>query len=354
MKLAILTDTHYGVKSDSTFFLDYQKSFMDNVFFPFLDKEGIKTIVHLGDLVDRRKFININTLRCMRTDFLERIGQTGRIMHIIPGNHDVYAKNTNEVNALDELLDDSQGIMAYHEPAELVFGETKISLIPWISPENEARSVDFIQNTDSKIVFGHFQLVGFEMYKGAYCESGHDPKMFDRFDLVASGHFHHRSTYHNINYLGSPYEMTWADYADTKGFHTFDTESQKLEFIENPMKLYRKIKYRDAGKKFEDVMDLDFGRYQGCFVKVIVISKENPFLFDTFIQNLENAGVQDLKTVDDHLKMDLGISEANFENVNSTMSVLETTIKESGIPTEMETRLIHLMNDLYQTAMMSE
>ena len=58
MKYALITDTHFGVRNDSQILLEYQKKFYDEIFFPYLDKNDIKHIVHLGDLVDRRKSIN--------------------------------------------------------------------------------------------------------------------------------------------------------------------------------------------------------------------------------------------------------------------------------------------------------
>ena len=46
MKLAIITDTHYGARKGSKLFHDYFEKFYDDVFFPTLDKEGIDTVIH--------------------------------------------------------------------------------------------------------------------------------------------------------------------------------------------------------------------------------------------------------------------------------------------------------------------
>ena len=63
----------FGVRNDNVSFLDSSKSFLDNVFFPEIDRQQIKIIVHLGDLVDRRKYINIQTANRLREDFLDPI-----------------------------------------------------------------------------------------------------------------------------------------------------------------------------------------------------------------------------------------------------------------------------------------
>ena len=54
MKIALITDTHWGVRNDNIAFIDNSKQFLSDLFFPTLEKEGIKTVVHLGDLVDRQ------------------------------------------------------------------------------------------------------------------------------------------------------------------------------------------------------------------------------------------------------------------------------------------------------------
>ena len=104
MKIALITDTHWGVRNDNIAFMDNSKKFLDEVFFPYLDANNIRTVVHLGDLVDRRKYINMQTATRLRIDFLDKLANRGLDVHMIAGNHDTYFKNTNTVNALRELV----------------------------------------------------------------------------------------------------------------------------------------------------------------------------------------------------------------------------------------------------------
>ena len=100
MKIALINDTHFGARNDSEAFNSYFFKFYDNVFFPYLKEHNIKTLVHLGDIVDRRKFINFNTLNSFREKFVYRLGRMGIDTHVIIGNHDTYWKNTNEINSM--------------------------------------------------------------------------------------------------------------------------------------------------------------------------------------------------------------------------------------------------------------
>ena len=70
MKIALITDTHFGARGDSMLFYDYMMEFYNEVFFPYIDEKKINTVIHLGDVVDRRKFINFNVLHRFKKDFL--------------------------------------------------------------------------------------------------------------------------------------------------------------------------------------------------------------------------------------------------------------------------------------------
>ena len=61
MKTGSLNDTHFGARNDSPAFIKYFNRFYDEIFFPYLQEHNITTLIHLGDVVDRRKFINYNT-----------------------------------------------------------------------------------------------------------------------------------------------------------------------------------------------------------------------------------------------------------------------------------------------------
>ena len=230
MKIALLNDTHFGCRNDSPAFIEYQNKFYNDLFFPYLQKNNIKTLIHLGDVVDRRKFINHNTAHNFKKVFWNRLDELGIDTHIIIGNHDTYYKNTNEVNAMQNL-DISKEAKVYTHATTVNFDNLPILFIPWICYDNEAETIRTIENTQSTIAMGHLEIKGFEMHNGHMNEHGTEKSIFKRFEKVMSGHFHKKSDDSHIYYLGTQYEMTWSDYKCPKGFHIFDTETRELSRV---------------------------------------------------------------------------------------------------------------------------
>ena len=354
MKIALITDTHWGVRNDNIAFMDNSKEFLDEVFFPTIEREAIRTVVHLGDLVDRRKYINIRTASRLRKDFLEPLSNGGYDVHFIAGNHDTYFKNTNSINALRELVVGKYKFRVYDQfPFESDFDGTKVLMLPWICDENREASLHAIRNTPAQIVMGHLELQGFEMFRGSIVSHGDDPSLFDRFDLVMSGHYHHRSSSSNIHYLGSHAEFTWSDYSDPRGFHIFDTETRKLTFIENPYRIFKKVWYNDIDDSFLS-KQIDYSEYKNCILKVIVQNKTNLFWFDKFIENLESENPLEIQIVEDHLNLALEDDKDIVDEAESTLDIFKKYIDGFEIKNIDKKKLENKIVELYNEALTLE
>ena len=353
MKIALITDTHWGARGDSPAFAEYFNRFYYEQFFPYLAANGISRIFHLGDIVDRRKYINFVTARHLRK-FVEHCDSSGIRLDVIVGNHDTSFKNTNEVNSMRELFEHSTyDIHYYSDPAVVDVDGTNIAVLPWICSGNYEESMQFINKTNAQILFGHLELAGFEMYKGAVNDHGFDSKIFDKFDTVCSGHFHHKSTRGNINYLGAPYEMSWSDYNDPRGFHIFDTETRELEFVRNPLTMFNKIHYHDQDKTLDEIMDMDFDHYKGSYVKLIVHTKTNPYWFDMFVDKIEKAGVLDLQVVDDNLNLQLEDDGDIVNEAEDTLTVLNKVVDQ--VESRVDKKVLYnFLSSLYNEALSVE
>ena len=347
MKIAIVTDTHFGARNDNQNFNEYFYKFYENVFFPYLKDKGITTCVHMGDVVDRRKFISYRIANDFRKRFIGQFQKDGIDLHIIIGNHDTYYKNTNDVNAMEELVGQDR-FKIYTNPEVVDFDGVPIQFIPWINAGNYDASMSALSRSPAQIAMGHLEIDGFEMFKGGHRHEGsYDRNIFRRFDIVMSGHFHHKSDDSHVYYLGTPYEIYWNDWKDPKGFHIFDTETRELERIVNPYTLFEKI-YYDATSI--DYSKHDFDKYREKYVKLIVVNKKDMFQFDVFVDKLLKADAYEVKIVEDFSDLDAeNVSDDIVENTQDTMTLLEMYIDELNLDLS-KSRLKNKMRELYTEA----
>lgn len=353
MKLAIINDTHAGARGDDPRFNEFFFKFWEGTFFPYLKENNIKHICHLGDVVDRRKFISFITLNSWRKRFFDVLQANGITMDIIVGNHDVTYKNTNEINAMHELFNHYDNISVMIEPKEMEYDGLSVAMVPWINSSNYEQSLEFLKTTKSQVVFGHFEIAGFEMDRGNVCHTGMDKSTFDRFDMVLSGHFHHKSTNGAIHYLGNQYEITWADYNDPRGFHVFDTETRGLTFVSNPNRMFHKINYDDATTDFTYWQAFDYAALKDCYVKIVVLNKQNPYLFDNVLDNLYKAGIGDIAIVEDFTDTIIEDDKDLVNQAEDTMTILSKYIDNLTLTVDND-KLKTLMKELYVEALTTE
>ncbi len=340
MKVAIITDTHYGARKGSKYLHDYFELFYKNVFFPALEEHGIDTVIHMGDVFDSRKSIDYQSFEWAKRVVFEPLKKYN--VHAIVGNHDCYYKNTNDTNSPQLLLQSYPNVKTYQEITEAQIGNLQVLFIPWINAENFESSVNTIKVSTSKCAMGHLELNGFRAHRGHTMEEGMDSTLFEKFDRTFSGHYHTRSDNGKIFYLGNPYEMFWNDVNDSRGFTIFDTETLEHFHINNPYRLFYNIYYEDTPHQ-----TFDFSEYENKIVKVIVRKKTKPKLFEKFLDKLYSVGVQDLKIVEN---FDIQESE-DFEvtEEESTMSILNRYIDESEF--ELDKNIIKgIFQNLYQQA----
>ena len=340
MKVAIITDTHFGARKGSKLFQDYFELFYKNVFFPTLEQYGITTVIHMGDAFDSRKSIDYQSFEWAKRVVFEPLSKYD--VHLITGNHDCYYKNTNNVNSPNLLLQSYPNVKTYSSPTEIKVDNLNVLLIPWICMENEEQSLKAIKNTKSKIAMGHLELQGFHVNRSVVMEHGLEANIFKNFTKVFSGHYHTRSDNGTVFYLGNPYEMFWNDVNDPRGFTIFDTETLEHTPIDNPHRLFYNIYYEDTPYQMFDVSE-----YENKIVKVIVRKKSDTKQFEKFIDKLYSINVSELKIVEN-----FQIQESeDFEAFDSedTMSILNRYIEEAEVNLD-KTIVQKLLQEVYQEA----
>jgi DNA repair exonuclease SbcCD nuclease subunit len=338
MKVAIITDTHYGARKGSKHLHDYFELFYKNVFFPALEEYGVETVIHMGDAFDSRKSIDYQSLEWSKRVVFNPLKKYD--VHMIVGNHDTYYKNTNEVNSPELLLQTYKNIKTYSKPTEVNIGGLDILFLPWINQENEELSFNTIKKTTCRCAMGHLELQGFRVNRSLIMEHGLQSELFEKFERVYSGHYHTRSNDGKVFYLGNPYEMFWTDVNDTRGFHIFDTETLEHFPINNPYKMFHNIYYEDTPHQMFDASE-----YKDKMVKVIVRKKSKPKDFEKFIDKLYSVGVQDLKVIENFQIQEN--EEFEIQEEENTISILNRYIDESEF--EFDKNIVkNIFQDLYR------
>jgi DNA repair exonuclease SbcCD nuclease subunit len=275
--------------------------------------------------------------------FFDELAQRNIRVHMLAGNHDTYFKNTNEVNSVRLLLKEYNNIAVIDEPVTIHLEGASVCMIPWICPENFQDCIEEIEHTQADICMGHFEIAGFAMHRGMPSLEGLNRDLFKRFDVVFSGHYHHRSASDNIRYLGNPYELTWQDYNDPRGFHLFDLSSRQLEFIQNPNVMFHRITYDDKENSITEITNKDLTKYTNTYVKVVVINKTNPYLFDKFMSSLYDVNPIDVTIAEDFADLTEGLDDDMINEAEDTITIINKFV--DGIQEE------HIDNDKLKTVL---
>ena len=324
-------------------FHDYFLKFYEDIFFPTLIKEGITTIVDMGDTFDSRKGVDFVSLEWAKNNYFDRLQELGIVTHTIVGNHTAYYKNTNDLSGVNLLLREYDNIKIYSEAEEVKIDKTKFLFVPWINSENQEKTLEVIEDSDSPCVMGHLELNGFMATRGHYMEHGMDSKVFDKFDRVYTGHYHMRSNQGNVFYLGNPYEMYWNDVNDrNRGFHLFDTDTLEHTPVNNPYQIFHNLYYEDTPHQM-----LDITKYDQKIVKVIVRKKSDPKQFEKYIDKLYSSNLAELKIVE-NFDFTEG-EEFEAEESEDTISLLNRYIQESEVDLDKFT-ITNILQDVYKEA----
>ena len=345
MKIAIITDQHFGARKNSKLFHDYFLKFYDDVFFPTLEKEKITTVIDMGDTFDSRKGIDFSALTWAKNHYFDRLRDMGIEVHTIVGNHTAYYKNTNDINAIDLLLREYDNVKVYSETTSIDVCGLNVLLVPWINQENKEMTLKMINKSRAPVCMGHLELQGFKVNDYVVMDHGMDMDPFKKFEKVFSGHFHTRSTQDNISYLGNPYEIYWNDCEDTRGFHLFDTKTLETIPVNNTHRLFYKIYYTDNDYQLFDTSELE-----DKIVKLVVRKKTDTKKFEKFIDKLYASNIAELKIVENFefngwFDKEL---DGDYES-EDTMSILNNYIQESEISLD-KSIIQKMMNEVYQEA----
>lgn len=279
-----------GARSGDLDFARYFNRFFEEVLYPYMKENDIEIIIQLGDYFDNQNSVDTSAWKECKPVWVDKLNDHGFKMIVLVGNHDIAYRNTLRVNTPELILSEYEHIQILKEPMSLCLDRSGYSfdIVPWICQENREEILAFIEKQESPVLIGHFAIEGFPFHKGGMVDKkGLSRSLFENYPFVFSGHYHTKSSSNNIDYLGIPYEITWSDFGDTKGFHVFDTEKQILEFIPNPITMFEKIVY-------EDDINLDDYDLDGKIVKLIVKNRMDLKKYNSFLEQLRSLKLKEL------------------------------------------------------------
>jgi len=337
--------------------MNYQSAFYRTVFFPYCKEHGITEILHLGDMFDNRRQLSIKTLHFVREQFLEKLVENNMHMNIIPGNHDTFFRNTNDLCSLVEVLRHYSDCVTLHmEPAIVNYDGVGVGLVPWINDANYDEAMRFITDATCPILAGHFEVAGFKYIANSNIKSeGEDIRILSKYDVVVSGHYHTRSKKQNVNYLGSQYEFNWSDVDDKKFFHVLNTTTRELTPVHNNNRMFQRYYYDDTDKSnITEVLTSEHtpSNVTAKFVRVIVQKKNDFHLFDQYIQHINNLNPFDLTIIENYDVSDSSKDSGDISAIEDTSTLIDDYVDNSLNTNLDKFKIKQLLQQLYIEASM--
>ena len=233
-RIFMISDLHFGVRANSPEWLNIQKDYFYNYFFPLVKqhkKDGDACFI-LGDIFDSRQSINIlvmNTCIEIFKDLSELFSDTG--VYVMTGNHDCWTKDSAKVHSLT-CLSEIQNVFVYNEPGMVKTSNAELLILPWGMDSDEEK--EFLESSSSDVLFVHTDIREARFNSKAKVEHGNNPESYRRHKRVYGGHIHYRQKVNDfITLIGSPYQMTRSDLGNKKGVYLLDLKTKDETFFEN-------------------------------------------------------------------------------------------------------------------------
>lgn len=346
MKIAIITDLHFGVRKDDPFFLEKQKEWWVNQFMETVKSENIKTVIHLGDLLDNRRYTNSNTLFELNK-LMSMLDDEGIYLYNIIGNHDTYYKNTNRVNTPQLFFPQYQHIV---DDIEFVrIGKYDFYLVPWLTEENQDRILTKLDKIDEATraktyLLGHFEIAGINV-NGRIMEHGLEQSLFFGWKKVLSGHYHAPSITNNIHYIGNPFYHTWNDYGADKGFYIYNSEDDEFNHIETSDVVYHIF-------TLDELKEINTDDYKNQIIRIKVDNlKDNQKILNPILEKLnENNNrteIVDISSLKNDVDLSMLAVDDKYEAIElSSKDFMTDMVNEVGVDEDIKDDVIEALHNL--------
>ena len=319
MKIAVITDTHLDARQSSPIFLQYMHDYYEEVFFPMLKEQNIKTILHLGDFTDNRNHISLSANKFMIDYFGQKLKEDNIKMYLTLGNHDLAYRNTSSVHSLipiERAFPDNIEIVSHQKEVDI--GGQKFMLCGWLNQETMPTFDNMLNTHKGKkdtILCGHFEFVGAKHYKNSQLtEHGLAQEDFSDWQDIWSGHFHHKNRTNNVFYVGSLFYLNWQDYNDDRGFHIFDTKTKEMSYIKNEYSLFYEYVY-------DETKEPDYSFFKDSFVRIVKNEISSDAAFLEFLTKVQKHNPIKLDVIDTSSRF--SVSDVDIDEETTKVHVKE-------------------------------
>ena len=195
-----------------------------NQLFDIVEKMPQEKVIWLGDFLDTKEIIRGKCLNLLK----KRFTNSEKQHIIIVGNHDYFNLDCEE-HSLEVFKD-------YHPHITIVDKLTKIDgmwFMPYMHDQVSQKGKLDVCSTN-EIIFGHFDVIGFDYGNGYVADAGLRHSDFKRFKRCISGHYHKYQERGNLVYLGTPFSHSFGESGQSKYIGIYNRDEDKLSLVPTP------------------------------------------------------------------------------------------------------------------------
>jgi DNA repair exonuclease SbcCD nuclease subunit len=316
-KVAVCTDIHFGLKSNSLVHNQDCSSFID-WFIKTAKENGCETGMFLGDWSHQRAALNMQTLQYSLRS-LEKLSAAFDRFYFIPGNHDLYYRDKRDIYSTE---------WAKHIPnIQIVndwFQDGDVVIAPWLVGDDHKR----IPKLKGQYMFGHFELPHFKMNAMVEMPDHGEIQVdhFGNFDKVFSGHFHLRQQKKNIHYIGNCFPHNYADAGDTaRGMMTLEWGKDPVFHAWPVQPLYKVLKLSQVIDHAPDLLAKNM--HVRVELDIDISYEEANFIKDTFVKDYSLREMALIPVKNNTVDTDMAPGEIKFESVDQIVTDQLTNIE---------------------------
>lgn len=342
-KIFLLSDLHFGVRSNSLEWLVNHKNFFYNFYIPFLKSHASDNdaLWILGDWFDNRQLLDIYVMNTS----IDIIIDLAKVLpvHFLIGNHDIYKKYDTDINSIAAFRH-IPNVYIYEKPVIITNGKSDILILPWIGDYEEEQKI--IASNPTQYIFAHTDIAGFQYDNNRPINRGLDVSGLTGLRRLFSGHIHKRQEIGKLIYIGCPYHTKRSDIGNIKAVYMFDPQTNTVTTERNT---YSPVFQRIS---LESLLELTLEKtvkvLDNNYTDILVPDKYiHSFNLTAFVDVLKDCKFKKIETSIDQKRPETDITDLSEEiDIKDILSLVEASINDLGYKMEVIVKL-KLLNKTY-------